>query len=176
VVFARKPDGTWRICYDYWGFNAITRPAVEPLPHIDALLDGTRGSLSGFFTKLDVASRYHELLVRASDQWKTKFWSQLGQFEWNVAPFCSQGASSLLMWVMNQALAVSLNFPSGSARICRSPDTPAAQTSLGASPRWSPWGVRPAGPGALYMDGCVYIDNCLVHSLTLAQHRCRGRA
>ena len=40
VVFARKPDGTWRICYDYRGLNAITRPAVEPLPHIDALLDG----------------------------------------------------------------------------------------------------------------------------------------
>jgi hypothetical protein len=34
VVFARKPDGTWRICYDYRGLNAISRPAVEPLPHI----------------------------------------------------------------------------------------------------------------------------------------------
>ncbi len=51
VVFARKPDGTWRICYDYRGLNAISRPAVEPLPHIDALLDGTRGS--SFFTRLD---------------------------------------------------------------------------------------------------------------------------
>jgi hypothetical protein len=71
VVFARKPDGTWRICYDYWGFDAITRPAVEALPLIEALLDGTRGSL--FFTKLDVASRYHQLRVRASDRWKTKF-------------------------------------------------------------------------------------------------------
>ena len=56
VVFARKPDGTWRICYDYRGLNAISRPAVEPLPHIDALLDNTRGSC--FFTKLDLASSY----------------------------------------------------------------------------------------------------------------------
>jgi hypothetical protein len=61
VVFARKPDGTWRICYDYRGLNAISRPAVEPLPHIDALLDGTRGSC--FFTKLDLASSYHQLRV-----------------------------------------------------------------------------------------------------------------
>jgi hypothetical protein len=45
VVFARKPDGSWRICYDYRGLNAITRPAVEPLPHIDALLDATRVKL-----------------------------------------------------------------------------------------------------------------------------------
>ncbi len=44
VVFAQKPDGTWRTCYDYRGLNAISRPAVEPLPHIDALLDRTRGS------------------------------------------------------------------------------------------------------------------------------------
>ncbi len=54
VVFARKPDGTWRICYVYRGLNAISRPAVQPLPHIDALLDNTRGSC--FFTKLDLAS------------------------------------------------------------------------------------------------------------------------
>ncbi len=53
VVLARKPDGTWRICYDYRGLNSITRPAVEPLPHIDALLDGTRGSRFRVFTKLD---------------------------------------------------------------------------------------------------------------------------
>ena len=102
VVFARKPDGTWRICYDYRGLNAITRPAVEPLPHIDALLDGTRGSC--YFTKLDLASSYHQLRVRASDLWKTSFRSQLGHFEWNVVLFGLQGFSSLLMRVMNQAL------------------------------------------------------------------------
>ena len=106
VVFARKPDGTWRICYDYRGLNAISRPAVEPLPHIDALLDGTRGSC--FFTKLDLASSYHQLRVRDSDRWKTSFRSQLGQFEWNVVPFGLQGSSSLLMRVMNQALTVGL--------------------------------------------------------------------
>jgi len=99
VVFARKPDGTWRICYDIRGLNAISRPAVEPLPHIDALLDGTRGSC--FFTKLDLASSYHQLQVLASALWKTSFRSQLGQFEWNVVPFGFQGSSSLLMRFMN---------------------------------------------------------------------------
>ena len=58
-MFARKWDGSWRICYDYRGLNAITRPAVEQLTHIDALLDSTRGSR--FFTKLDLASSYHRL-------------------------------------------------------------------------------------------------------------------
>ena len=89
VVFARKPDGSWRICYDYRGLNAITRPAVEPLPHIDALLDGTRGSR--FFTKLDLASSYLQLRVRAADRWKTSFRSQLGQCEWNVVRLVCRG-------------------------------------------------------------------------------------
>ncbi len=64
VVFAWKPDGTWSICYDYRGLNAITRPAVEPLPHIDALLDGKRGS--PFFTKLDLPSSYHQLAAAST--------------------------------------------------------------------------------------------------------------
>ena len=57
VVFARKPDGSWRICYDYRGLNAITEPLVEPLPHIDALLDETRGAK--WFTKFDLARCNH---------------------------------------------------------------------------------------------------------------------
>ena len=31
AVFAREPDGTWRICYDYRGLNAITRQAFRVL-------------------------------------------------------------------------------------------------------------------------------------------------
>jgi hypothetical protein len=162
VVFARKPDGTWRICYDYRGLNAITRPAVEPLPHIDALLDGTRGSR--FFTKLDLASSYHQLQVRPADRWKTSFRSQLGQFEWNVAPFGLQGASSLLMRVMNQALTVGLDFPG-------------AQDSAPAPARGPPGTARapvhggvPGASGPLGRCALVYMDDCLVHSPTLAQH------
>ena len=69
------------------------RPAVEPLQHIDALLDGTQGSC--FFTKLDLASSYHRLRVRPADRWKTSFRSQLGQFEWTVVPFGLQLARIL---------------------------------------------------------------------------------
>ncbi len=113
MVFARKPDGSWRICYDYRGFNAITLPAVEQLQHIDALLDGTRGSL--FFTKLALASSYHQLRVRATDRWKTSFRLQLGQFEWNnwnMVQFGLQG-SSALMRIMNQELTVGLDLQGG---------------------------------------------------------------
>ena len=53
MVFARKPDGLWRICYDYQGLNAITEPLVEPLQHVDAFLDETRGAC--WFIKFDLA-------------------------------------------------------------------------------------------------------------------------
>ena len=162
VVFARKPDGTWRICYDYRGLNAITRPAVEPLPHIDALLDGTRGSC--FFTKLDLASSYHQLRVRAADRWKTSFRSQLGQFEWNVVPFGLQGSSSLLMRVMNQALTVGLDFPGEATGVQPPPD---AQGRPGVTPIH---GGVPGASGPLGRSALVYMDDCLVHSPTRAQH------
>ena len=139
VVFARKPDGTWRICYDYRGLNAITRPAVEPLPHIGALLDGIRGSR--FFTKLDLASSFHQLRVRAADRWKTSFRSQLGQFEWNVLLFGLQGASSLLMRVMKQAaaLTVGLDFAGGPIT------TPTIAAAAAGSEAGPPSGSSPPG-------------------------------
>ena len=155
MVFARKLDGTWCICYDYRGRDAITRPAVEPLPHIDALLDGTRGSRS--FAKLDLASSYHQLRVRNADRWKTSFRSQLGQFESNVVSFGLQGASSLLMRVMNQALTVGLDFQGGPTP---TPAIAAAATGAATGPcsgsfpprqartdsRGGSRGVGPAGP------------------------------
>jgi hypothetical protein len=65
-VFARKPDGARRIGCDCRGLDAISRPAAEPLPHTDALLDGARGTR--FFTALDLASSHHQLRARASDR------------------------------------------------------------------------------------------------------------
>ena len=62
VGFARKQDGSWRICYDCQGLNAITEPLVEPLPHIDALLDETCSSC--WFTKFDLAQGYHQVRLR----------------------------------------------------------------------------------------------------------------
>ncbi len=182
-MFARKPDGSRSICYDYRGLNAITRPAVEPLPHIDALLDGTRGSR--FFNKLDLASSYHQLRVRAADRWKTSFRSQLSQFEWNVVPFGLQGASSLLMRVMNQALTVGLDFPGGptttpgtAAASVVAPGPPAtANSGAGLAPPWRPrpaptpiHGWVPGASGPLGLCALVYMDYCLVHSPTLEQH------
>ena len=59
VVFVRKPDWPWCLCLDYWGLNSITEPLVEPLPHIDTLLEQTRGC--AFFLKINLALAYHQI-------------------------------------------------------------------------------------------------------------------
>ena len=152
VVFARKPDGSWRICYDYRGLNAITEPMVEPLPHIDALLDETRGAC--WFTKFDLAQGYHQIRLREADWWKTSFRSQLGQFEWKVMPFGLQGSSSVLMRVMNAAMTNGLH--------------PSAD---GSAPLPGDRGTGvPGARGPLHRSVVVYMDDLLCYSPSLEQH------
>ncbi len=50
---------------DCRGLNATTEPHVEPLPHIDALLDETRGAR--WFTKFDIVQGYHQVRIRKAD-------------------------------------------------------------------------------------------------------------
>jgi transposase InsO family protein len=156
VVFARKPDGTWRICYDYRGLNAITEPMVEPLPHIDALLDETRGAC--WFTKFDLAQGYHQVRLREADWWKTSFRTQLGQFEWKVMPFGLQGSSSVLMRVMNAVMTKGLRRTSAEGAAAGAGD-PAARAD----------GV-PGATGPLHRSVVVYMDDMLCYSPSLEQH------
>ena len=168
VVFARKPDGSWRICYDYRGLNAITEPQVEPLPHIDSLLDETRGAK--WFTKFDLAQGYHQVRLREADWWKTSFRSQLGQFEWKVMPFGLQGSSSVLMRVMNAAMTRGLRTNAGGEDAESRP----GDTSVPGAVAWSdlPQGHRgvPGASGPLHRSVVVYMDDLLCYSSSLEQH------
>ena len=156
VVFARKPDGSWRICYDYRGLNAITEPMVEPLPHIDALLDETRGAC--WFTKFDLAQGYHQVRLRETDWWKTSFRTQLGQFEWKVMPFGLQGSSSVLMRVMNAAMTKGLRSNAAGGAAAAAGD--AAARACGV----------PGASGPLHRSVVVYMDDMLCYSPSLEQH------
>ena len=150
VVFARKPDNTWRICYDYRGLNAITRKAIEPIPHIEALLDATRGA--AFFTKLDLASAYNQFRVREEDRWKTSFRCPLGQYEWIVMPYGLQGASSVLQRYMHRIFRAGLG---------------AAPAGLGGDSGPGPVALA---TGPLGRCVVVYFDDILIFSPTKEQH------
>ena len=52
ILFARKKDGTLRMCVDYRTLNANTRVDRYPIPRIDELLD--KLGKSKYFSILDL--------------------------------------------------------------------------------------------------------------------------
>ena len=62
VLFARKKDGSMRMCIDYRALNNITQKDKYPLPSIDELLDNMAGA--EFFTKMDLQQGYHQIRVK----------------------------------------------------------------------------------------------------------------
>ena len=85
IIFVKKPDTTLRMCVDYRGLNKITAKDRYPLPYIEDLLDKLHGAR--VFTKLDLASGYHQVRVHSDDCHKTAFIAPDGFYEYKVIPF-----------------------------------------------------------------------------------------
>ncbi|GBG59668.1 hypothetical protein CBR_g49933 [Chara braunii] len=85
VLFARKADGTLRLCIDYRSLNRYTVKNSYPMPRSDELFD--RLADNRFFTKIGLHNGYHQIRVAAPDQPKTAFRSRFGQYEFTVMSF-----------------------------------------------------------------------------------------
>ncbi|GBG67582.1 hypothetical protein CBR_g711 [Chara braunii] len=100
VLFVPKKGGPLRMCIDYRDFNAITVKNAEPLPLIDDLLDRVQGCR--YFTKIDLKSGYHQIVVRPEDQHKTAFQTRYGLYEFVVMPFGLCNAPGTFQHAMNR--------------------------------------------------------------------------
>ena len=84
VVLVRKKDGSCRFCIDFRGLNKITVFDAEPIPNVEDLF--VRLAHSRFFTKIDLAKGYWQILVLPEGRPKTAFATQ-GLFQFIRMPF-----------------------------------------------------------------------------------------
>ena len=107
VVLVTKKDGSLRYCIDYRKLNSVTIKDSYPLPRIDDSLDALRGSK--WFSCLDLASGYWQLMLDPADKEKTAFVTQQGLFQFRVLPFGLCNAPATFERLMESVLA-GLNF------------------------------------------------------------------
>ena len=85
ILFVRKEDGSWRMCFDYRKLNSMTEIDNYPLPNICDIFTKCRGNR--YFSKIDLRSGYHNIVIKEADRYKTAFITPWGLFEWSRLTF-----------------------------------------------------------------------------------------
>ncbi len=100
ALIVKKKDGTPRVVIDYRALNEVTVKDKYPLPLMDELFDRVHGAQ--WFTKIDLRSGFHQILVEEQDIHKTAFRTRYGSFEYVVLPMGLCNAPSTFMRLMNE--------------------------------------------------------------------------
>ncbi|GKA45174.1 putative reverse transcriptase domain-containing protein [Tanacetum coccineum] len=88
------------MCINYRKLNKLTVKNRYPLPRIDDLFDQLQGS--SVYSKIDLRSGYHQLIVCDEDIPKTAFRTCNGHYEFQVMLFGLTNAPAVFMDLMNR--------------------------------------------------------------------------
>lgn len=102
IILVKKKDGSDRLCVDYRALNAITVKERFPLPLIEDHLD--RLGKSRYFSCIDMATGFHQLVVESDSVPKTAFVTPEGHFEYLKMPYGLANAPVVYQRVISKTL------------------------------------------------------------------------
>ena len=107
ILFDRKPDGSLRLCVNYWGLNNLTIKNRYLLPLISESLDQLGPAKQ--FTQLDLMNAYHWMRIYKGNEWKTAFRTRYSYFKYQVMLFGLSNAPATFQRYINKILAEKLD-------------------------------------------------------------------
>lgn len=97
----------WRIVIVYRSLNSVTVDDKFPMPNIDSLFD--KLGRAQYFSTIDLAKGFHQIMMDEKDIEKTAFSTPLGHFEYIRMPFGLKNAPATFQRMMNHVLGEYIN-------------------------------------------------------------------